>query len=93
MAEWIYPQWQVFVGVAVLILSIVSIAVVEAKVGHTFAQKGFLPMPTTLGLRFFIGVISFLLIHFLWLLLFPGTTILIAFLLGVGVLASVMRWG
>ena len=30
-------------------------------------KKGFLPMSTTIGDRIFIGVVTFLAIHFLWM--------------------------
>jgi len=30
-------------------------------------KRGFLPMPTTIGDRIFIGVVTFIAIHFLWM--------------------------
>ena len=58
----------------------------------TQMAKGFLPIPTTRGDRFFISLLSAAFIHLLWLATLSGGLIG-ASMLSVVWAALVMRWG
>jgi len=60
MFDWIHVQWQVFWGLGLFIVCIPIIAIINVK-WKLVPRKGFLQMTTTLGLRFFIGML--VLIH------------------------------
>ena len=58
----------------------------------TESAKGFLPMPTTRGDRFFISLLSAAFIHLLWLGTISGG-LLVASSISVVWAALLMRWG
>jgi len=58
----------------------------------TETARGFLPMATTRGDRFFISLLSAAFIHLFWLGTFSGP-ILIASLLSIVWAVVLMRWG
>ncbi|MGI9204316.1 MAG: DUF2160 domain-containing protein [Woeseiaceae bacterium] len=58
----------------------------------TDTARGFLPLMTTRGDRFFISLLSAAFIHLFWLGTFAGT-ILIASLLSIVWALVLMRWG
>lgn len=58
----------------------------------TKTTRGFLPMPTTRGDRFFIGLLSAAFIHLLWLGV-VADNILGASALSAIWLAALLRWG
>ena len=92
MWEWIHVQWQVFAGLGVLLAVIPVIAVIDV-VCKPVPRKGFMQLESTLGLRYFIGVIAFIFIHIAWLLVVPAKPIVIPFAASVVLLFSLMIWG
>ena len=57
-------------------------------------RKGFLPLRTTVGDRIFIGVISFIAIHLLWMRFFEGLAPLWgATIVSIGVVVIIIKWG
>lgn len=58
----------------------------------TYTARGFLPIVTTRGDRFFISLLSAAFIHLFWLGTFSGA-ILIASVLSIAWAVIVMRWG
>lgn len=83
------PQTAIFfAGIAV---ALIGMTIWELK-SPTETAKGFLPMATTRGDRFFISLLSAAFIHLLWL----GTIadgLVIASLLSAVWAAMLMRWG
>jgi predicted small integral membrane protein len=81
MFEWIaynlrWMYWTVPTGLffAGIFITIGVLSVAGAR-NPDAGRKGFLPLVTTRGDRFFIGVISAFAIHFIWIAVF-GTTLL-----------------
>ena len=76
---------------AVIIGMIVGLLIWELR-SPTVARRGFLPMPTTRGDRFFIGLLTAAFIHMAWL----GLTMVSPWgALGISVvaMAAIGRWG
>lgn len=92
MFDWIHPVWQFWVGISVFISIIPIIAFINVH-WKLVPRKGFLPMETTLGVRFFIGMMAFIYIHLGWLLLIPTFSIVIPFVGSLALLVAIMIWG
>jgi predicted small integral membrane protein len=92
MLNWIHAQWEVFAGLGIFIAFIPGIAVVNA-VFKLLPRKGFLPMVSTLGLRFFIGMMALIFINMFSLLLIPSFPLSVTFAVSVLVLILIMIWG
>ena len=58
----------------------------------TELARGFLPMATTRGDRFFISLLSAAFIHLIWLAIGPGSVV-IASILSLIWAVALMRWG
>ena len=69
---WTTPTMIFFVGIGV---SLLLLTMVELK-WPTVLAKGFLPLATTRGARFFISLLSAAFIHLFWLALIPGGVLL-----------------
>ena len=85
---WTAPSAMFF---AVIIAAIVGLLIWEL-ISPTVMRKGFLPMPTTRGDRFFVGLLSAGFIHMAWL----GLTMQsLWWALGIAavVMAVIGRWG
>ena len=61
-----------FIGIG---LSLLLLTLAELK-WPTVLAKGFLPLATTRGYRFFISLLSAAFIHLFWLALIPGDVLL-----------------
>lgn len=85
---WTLPTALFFtaIGVALLVLTVYELR------SPTRLEKGFLPMATTRGDRFFISLLSAAFIHLLWLGVI-GTGLWAASLLAVLWAVLLMRWG
>ena len=92
MLEWVHPVWQFGLGMAIFVSFIPIIAFINVK-WKLQPRKGFLPMESTLGVRFFIGMMAFIYIHLLWLLIVPTFSIVIPFMLSLALLFATMKWG
>jgi len=92
MFEWIHVQWQVFLGLGLFIVFIPIIAVINVK-WNTVPRKGFMQMTTTLGLRFFIGMMAVIYINIICLLVIPSFPLTIPFAASVVLLFAIMIWG
>ncbi len=85
---WTLPTALFFVGIAVALIAMTIWEVLKP----TELARGFLPMPTTRGDRFFIALLSAAFIHLLWL----GTiadNVAVASVLSAVWAAAVLRWG
>lgn len=85
---WTLPTALFFVGIAVALIAMTIWEVLKP----TELARGFLPMPTTRGDRFFIALLSAAFIHLLWL----GTiadNVAVASALSAVWAAAVLRWG
>jgi predicted small integral membrane protein len=56
-------------------------------------RRGFTGMITTLGLRFFIGMMALIYINLIWLLVVPKLPVAIPFSASVVLLFVIMIWG
>jgi len=92
MFEWIHVQWQVFFGFGLFIVFLPIIAVINVK-WKLVPRKGFLQMATTLGLRFFIGMMVLIYINIISLLVIPSFPISVPFAASVVVLFAILIWG
>ena len=77
-----------FTGIAIGLVVMTALELLRP----TTLARGFLPMPTTRGDRFFISLLSAAFIHLLWLAVFPDK-LLIASTLALIWAALLMRWG
>ncbi|HSG90051.1 MAG TPA: DUF2160 domain-containing protein [Pseudomonadales bacterium] len=75
-----------FIGTALVAMTVWEYA------SPTVRRRGFLPMATTRGDRFFIGLLSSAFVHLAWLGL-VGAPVWIATLLCLAWLAVLLRWG
>jgi predicted small integral membrane protein len=75
-----------------IIIGALAVLLVWELVSPTVARRGFLPMPTTRGDRFFIGLLTTAFIHMAWL----GLTLASPWwALGISAVAMAVigRWG
>ena len=89
--EWMVWTPSVAVFFSILILSLIGMVIWEIK-SPTIERKGFLPISTTRGDRFFIGILGSAFINLLWI----GLTDLTAWIgLGISLLymGIIARWG
>jgi len=93
MFDWIRPIPVVGVGIAIFFSAILVLNVLE-KCGilETYPRKGFLPIISTPGTRFFIGILTLIYI-FLIGLVFISSFLIVPFLIGLLVLIIIMIWG
>jgi predicted small integral membrane protein len=75
-----------------VILGLLAVMVIWELVSPTVARRGFLPMPTTRGDRFFISLLAAAFIHMAWLGLTAASP-WGALAISVGVAAVIGRWG
>jgi len=73
---WTTPTMIFFIGIG---LSLVLLTLAELK-WPTALEKGFLPLATTRGDRFFISLLSAAFIHLFWLALVPVDVLLASFI-------------
>ncbi len=85
---WTLPSAVFFVAVAA---AIVVMTVAELR-WPTRARRGFLPLLTTRGDRFFISLLGAAFIHVLWLAL-AGAALWWASMISLGAAIVLMRWG
>lgn len=85
---WTTPTAIFFVGIAVALLIMTALELAKP----TTMARGFLPMPTTRGDRFFISLLSAAFIHLLWLGIL-GDYLLVASALAMVWFFVLMRWG
>ena len=89
--EWMVWTLPVAIFISLLILSLIGMVVWEIK-SPTIERKGILPIATTRGDRFFIGLLGGAFVNLLWI----GLTDLSAwFGLGLSLIymAVIARWG
>lgn len=93
MFDWIRPIPVVCVGIAIFFSSILALNILE-KYGivDAYPRKGFLPIISTPGTRFFIGILTLIYI-FLIGLIFTPSFLIVPFLIGLLVLIIMMIWG
>ena len=85
---WTSPTAIFFVSIAMALLIMTILELVKP----TTMARGFLPMPTTRGDRFFISLLSAAFIHLLWLGIL-GDYLLVASAIAVVWFFVLIRWG
>ena len=85
---WTTPTAAFFaaIGTALVIMTVLEL------LSPTRLRKGFLPMATTRGDRFFISLLSAAFVHLAWLGL-VGTAVYLASVVSVLWAAVLLRWG
>ena len=85
---WTVPSALLFAA----IIGAIVVLLVWELISPTVARRGFLPMPTTRGDRFFIGLLATAFIHMMWLAVTAASP---WWALGIsaGVMAVLGRWG
>lgn len=93
MFEWIRPLLVVWLGVAIF-FSVVLVLYILEKFGilSVCPRKGFLFIPSTPGLRFFVGMLALIYIFLIGLVVTPSF-LMAPFSIGVIVLIIIMIWG
>jgi predicted small integral membrane protein len=86
--SWTTPTAVLF---SLIIGAIIALAIWE-RISPTVERRGFLPMPTTRGDRFFIGLLATAFIHMAWLG-FTAASPWSALAIALAVMAVVGRWG
>jgi predicted small integral membrane protein len=86
--SWTTPTAALF---AIIIGAIIALAIWE-HVSPTVERRGFLPMPTTRGDRFFIGLMATAFIHMAWLG-FTTAPLWWALAISLAAMAVIGRWG
>ena len=76
----------------VLIVGAIAAMLVWELISPTVVRRGFLPMPTTRGDRFFVGLLATAFIHMAWLGLTTQSPWW-ALAISLAVMAIVGRWG
>jgi predicted small integral membrane protein len=92
MLTWIHAQWQVFVGLGIFLSVIPAIAIYDV-LRKPLPRRGFLPIESTPGVRFFIGALVFIYIILGWLLAIPELPIIIPFIGALILMIVIMVWG
>jgi predicted small integral membrane protein len=85
---WTTPTAVLF---SIIIGAIIALTIWE-RISPTVERRGFLPMPTTRGDRFFIGLLATAFIHMAWLG-FTTRSPWWALAISMVVMAIVGRWG
>jgi predicted small integral membrane protein len=93
MFEWIRPLLVVWLGIAVFFSVVLVLYILEKfEILSVYPRKGFLSIPSTPGLRFFVGMLALIYIFLIGLVVAPSFLIAI-FSIGVIVLIIIMIWG
>jgi predicted small integral membrane protein len=94
MWEWIHPIFGVFLGVGILFGIILTLYILEkTKILKTYPRRGFLHIPTSPGIRFFIGMLVLFYICLFALMLIPSFPIIVPFSIGAILLIIIFIWG
>lgn len=94
MFGWIRPIPIVWLGIAIF-FGVIFLMYIAEKYGlflDPSPRKGFLPLSTTPGTRFFIGLIVLIYIFLIGLVINPSS-LLVNFFVGLLALALIMVWG
>lgn len=89
--EWMCWTKPTAIFFIVIFLILTGVTIWEALSPST-ERRGFLPIPTTRGTRFFLGLLGSAYIHLAWIA-FTDLTLWIALPLAVCWIIVVMRWG
>ncbi len=89
---WMYWTWPSGLAIGGLFVAIAFMTIWDVASPTPF-RKGFLPIQTTRGDRFFIGVISTIAIFLFWLAFVGGKLLLIPLLISIAWFAIQGRWG
>ncbi|MEM4674840.1 MAG: DUF2160 family membrane protein [Nitrososphaerota archaeon] len=94
MFNWIRPIPIVWFGIAVF-FGVIFFMYIAEKYGLLLdpsPRKGFLPLPTTPGTRFFLGLIVLIYIFLVGLVVNPSS-LMTNFFIGLSAFAVIMLWG
>lgn len=99
MADWFaenlgWMHWTVPSTLAIGgLLCVIAAFGVWDRISPSVSRKGFLPMPTTRGDRLFIGVMSIIGVHLIWLAVLGTAWLWVATVIAAGWCALIARWG
>lgn len=66
MLEWMFWRYETIILFGVMGFAFLTLAILDLY-RRSVLRKGFLPMPTTRGDRFFLGIMSIVTVGLLWL--------------------------
>ncbi len=89
--NWMAWTWPTAIFFITIVLGLMTMTLAELK-WPSQDRRGFLPMVTSRGDRFFISLLSAAFVHLLWLGLTPLPVLLASFL-ALMLAAIIMRWG
>ncbi len=87
--HWTVPSAVVF---SVLFSAIIGMAVWD-RFAPGYARKGFLPMATTRGDRFFVAVMTLVGVHLIWLATVGATLLWGPIAIAAVAFGVILRWG
>ena len=90
--SWMYWTWQSGLAIGGLFAAIAFMGIWDA-VTPSIPRKGFFPIQTTRGDRFFIGIISLIAIFLVWLGVFGTAALWVPLVLSVAWFAIEGIWG
>jgi len=90
--SWMYWTWPSGLAIGGLFFAIFLMGIWDAA-SPAIPRKGFFPIKTTRGDRFFIGIISMIAIFLIWLALAGAAALWVPLLLSIAWFAIEGRWG
>lgn len=92
MFDWMYWTAPSAIFFILLFASIAAIGIKD-HFRPGVERKGFLPIPTTGGDRFFIGVLSTIFIFFAWFLIFGQDPLVVPLAIAIVLDVAIGTWG
>lgn len=99
MSDWIQQNlgWMYWTTPSAIVFIVLFAAIVGMGVWDRFdpgyGRKGFLPMVTTRGDRFFVAVMALVGVYLLWLAFLGATLLWIPLAIATLFLVVILRWG
>jgi predicted small integral membrane protein len=90
--SWMYWTWQSGLTLGGLFAAIALMGIWDG-IAPSVPRKGFLPIRTTRGDRFFIGIISLIAVFLIWLGIAGDTALWIPLAISLGWFAAEGGWG
>ena len=90
--RWMYWTWASAAVLLVLVSCIAGLSI-WTKLAPDSPRRGFLPMETTRGDRFFVGVMTLIGLHLIWMATFGTQAVVVATVASVVAFAIIFRWG
>lgn len=94
--NWFAPEWMAWTRPTAIFFILIALMIIGMTIygikKPAIETKGFLPIPTTRGLRLYIGLLGFAVINLAWLG-FTDASQWFAVVIAAAWLTLVLRWG